>query len=114
MKIPNDAIIQESKLTHYLLVHREKNDKSKFLAQGGFTDENPQDLESAIRQLISSYDAVEDTRNEYGDLFRVEGDLMGINGRILGVLSIWMIQSSVDNVFRFVTLKPARKRKNET
>jgi hypothetical protein len=41
MKIPHDAIRAREKLTHYLLVFRKKNDKSKFLAQAGFIHENP-------------------------------------------------------------------------
>jgi len=41
MKIPPDALIPLEKLTSYLLVHREWDDKSKFLAQAGFTRENP-------------------------------------------------------------------------
>jgi hypothetical protein len=41
MKIPADATIPDSKLTRYLLVSREQDDKSKFLAQAGFTLTNP-------------------------------------------------------------------------
>ncbi|MBD2204797.1 hypothetical protein H6G33_13520 [Calothrix sp. FACHB-1219] len=37
MKIPPDAIIADEKITRYLLVPREQDDKSKFLAQAGFT-----------------------------------------------------------------------------
>ena len=37
MKIPNDAIIPDEKLTRHLLVYKARNDKSKFLAQAGFT-----------------------------------------------------------------------------
>ena len=36
MIIPSDAIIADEKITHYLLVPREQDDKSKFLAQAGF------------------------------------------------------------------------------
>lgn len=46
MKIPVDAIISNDKLTQYLLVPRQKNDKSGFLAQAGFTMENPEDYET--------------------------------------------------------------------
>lgn len=114
MKIPPDAIIPESKLTRYLLIWREEDDKSKFLAQAGFTIDNPQDLESAIRHLLATNDAAEDGSNQFGDFYRVEGDLIGVNGRILGVVTIWIVKSSVDDVFRFVTLKPGRKNKDET
>lgn len=37
MKIPPDAIIPMEKLTAYLLVARDWDDKSKLLAQAGFS-----------------------------------------------------------------------------
>jgi hypothetical protein len=49
MKIPPDAIITPEKLTKYLLVRRVKDDKSGYLARGGFDQSNPQLLEAAIR-----------------------------------------------------------------
>jgi hypothetical protein len=64
MKIPADGIIPDSKITRYLLVLREQDDKSKFLAQAGFTQDNPEKLTSALRQLADAVEAVEDTTNE--------------------------------------------------
>lgn len=107
MKIPDDAVIPEEKLTRYLLVPRTKDDKSKFLAQAGFTQENPNDLLSAIKQLILTTDAVEDSINEYGVFYTVEGDLQGLNGRSLSVVTVWL-QSVYDGSFRFITLKPKK------
>ena len=66
MKISSDAIIPEEKLTRYLLVPKPQDDKSKFLAQAGFTQDNPAELLSAIRQLAESIEAAEDGNNEYG------------------------------------------------
>jgi hypothetical protein len=63
VKIPADAIIPDDKLTRYLLVYKARNDKSKFLAQAGFTQENPEALLSAIRSLAESVEAVEDITN---------------------------------------------------
>jgi hypothetical protein len=108
MKITTDAIIPARKLTHYLLIERDEDDTSQFLALAGFTLDNPQDLETAIRQLMANYPAVGDGSNSYGDFYRVEGDLIGVNGRILGVTTIWICLSD-DEQFRFVTLKPGRK-----
>jgi len=64
LKIPEDAIIPDDKITHYLLVPKPRNDKSKFLAQAGFTPENPETLKAAIRALTSRGNAVEDEDNE--------------------------------------------------
>ena len=41
MKIPDDAIIPDGKIIHYLLVLKAKDDKTQFLAQAGFTQNNP-------------------------------------------------------------------------
>jgi hypothetical protein len=57
MRIPPDAIIPMEKLTSHLLVLREWDDKSKFLAQAEFTRENPHWLLSAIRELAASVEA---------------------------------------------------------
>ncbi len=105
MKIPVDAIIPEPKLTQYLLVPQLRNDKSKFLAQGGFDRTNPKDLELAIRRLILENDAVEDRTDQFGTFYKVTGRLRGVNGIDLGVLTIWLHQST-DSNFRFITLIP--------
>ena len=110
MKIPPDAIIPMQKLTAYLLVAREWDDKSKLLAQAGFTRENPHLLLAAIRKLAESAEAVEDGANEYGVFLRAEGELAGPSGRILTVVTIWL-QSRLDGRVRFVTLKPRKEKK---
>ena len=68
MKIVGDAIIPKEKLTQYLLLPRQKNDKSQWLAQAGFTREQPGTLEKAIYQLITENEAIPDRQNEYGTL----------------------------------------------
>lgn len=40
MKLPRDAIIATAKLTKYLLVWRDADDKSQFLAQAGYGQDN--------------------------------------------------------------------------
>jgi hypothetical protein len=105
VKVPANAIIPEPKLTEYLLVAQPRNDKSKFLLQGGFTQDNPADLELAIRKLIAENDAVEDRTDRFGTFYEVKGMLTGVNGIDLGVVTIWL-HESVDLNFRFITLIP--------
>jgi hypothetical protein len=107
MKIPQNAIIPPEKLTGYLLVPQKKNDKSQFLAQAGFTADNPATLAQAIRALIASNEAVEDRQDEYGTFYQVTGDLVGPHG-ILAVVTVWLLRT-IDGQYRFVTLKPARR-----
>lgn len=108
MKIPPDAIIPDEKLTRYLLVPREQDDKSKFLAKAGFTADNPEQLKLAIQQLADQVDALEDRSNEYGIFYRVEGQLTGINDTNLSVITIWL-NRKVDGKFQFITLKPKKE-----
>lgn len=108
MRIPEDAIIPNDKMTRYLLIQKARNDKSKFLAQAGFTLQNPEALAAAIHSLIAMSEAVEDRNNEYGAFYKVAGELVGINGVSLSVVTIWL-QRQIDEKFQFVTLKPLKE-----
>ena len=107
MRLPEDVIIPREKLTQYLLVPQVKNDKSKFLAQAGFTQDNPDALDAAIHRLIREHDAVPDREDEYGIFYRVTGVLHGISGD-LDVITIW-IYGTKERHYRFITLKPDKE-----
>ena len=110
MRIPiAEILIPRNKLTQYLLILRLEDDKSKFLAQAGFTLKNPDALEQAIRQLIQDNDAVQEQANEFGEYYRVTGELIGVNGRILDVVTIWIIKTNKQGKFSFVTLIPLKE-----
>ncbi len=109
MKTLDQVIIPLDKLTRYLLVPRETNDKAKFLAQAGFTLTNVEALMTAIEQLFLAGELKEDSSNEYGTFYRIEGKLTGPEGRGLTVVSIWLKQPLTDK-YRFITLKPHRLR----
>lgn len=107
MKIPNNAVIPIPKLTRYLLVKQKRNDKSKLLAKAGFTLDNYEALEHALRRLISSKEAIEDRTEEHGTFYKVKGQIEGLNSRKLDVVTIWL-QRRVDKKFQFVTLVPRK------
>jgi hypothetical protein len=108
VRIPEDAAIPDDKITRYLLVQRARNDKSKFLAQAGFTLENSEALMEAIQSLIKVSDAVQDRSNECGVFYQAVGELVGVNGVSLSVVTIWL-QRQTDGKFQFVTLKPRKE-----
>src|SRR5215207_7419591 len=108
LKIPAEALIPMEKLTRYLLVARVRDDKSKFLAQAGFTQQNPHLLLAAIRGLAAGAEAMEDGANQYGEFLRAEGELVGPNGRMLPVVTIWLHRRQ-DGKVQFVTLKPRKE-----
>jgi hypothetical protein len=88
---PQDAIIPTAKLTQYLLVALPKNDKSKFLAQAGYTLENWQQLEQDLRLqvLTQAAEYLETTR--YGDKYGIRSCLRGPNGTELTILTVWIV-----------------------
>ncbi|MBE2271329.1 MAG: hypothetical protein IAE80_24055 [Anaerolinea sp.] len=108
MRIPLEAIIASEKLTRYLLVFRVEDDKSKFLANIGYTLENPDALEAALRRHIAAFDAEAQKTNAYGTFYEVRGQLEGTNERILDIISIWLHEAATGD-FRFITLKGWRR-----
>jgi len=106
MKLTGNIIIPDAKLTHYLLVPQTQDDKSKFLAQAGFTRSNPECLRQALLNLIANNDAIFDRQERHGRFYRVEGELQGVN-RVLLVVSIWLERCN-DGSFRFITLFPRK------
>ncbi|NJM75788.1 MAG: hypothetical protein HC852_08435 [Acaryochloridaceae cyanobacterium RU_4_10] len=105
MRVPEDLIIPDAKVTQYLLVQKARNDKSRFLAQAGFTRENPEALRFAIQTQAMDKEAIKEKSNEYGTFYQVEGELVGVNGISLSVVTVWL-QRQIDGKFQFVTLKP--------
>jgi hypothetical protein len=51
MKLPGDTIIAAEKVTRYLLVSQTRGDKSAFLARGGYTIENADQLLHDLRSI---------------------------------------------------------------
>lgn len=112
MRIPPNAIIAPDKLTQYLLKPRPKDDKSKYLALGGFLLEAPDVLESEIRRLTAETDASVDRFREHGVYYNVTGEIVGPAGVPLAVKLVWLRR--VDGVFSFVTLVPQPRGEHES
>jgi hypothetical protein len=105
MKLPADAIIARRKLDEYLLRFRNEDDKSGFLARGGYTLENADLLMRDLRDQLLPLDAELSEQTEYGPKYRIRGVLRGPNGNVLRVLSIWMKENATGET-KFVTLLP--------
>lgn len=99
------VIIAKEKLTDYLLIFRNKDDKSKFLQQGGYNIENWQVLEIDLKELYSREDAIFDKEDAYGQFYKIEGSLIGPNGTTLEIITIWMYDKRQE-VTKFITLYP--------
>jgi hypothetical protein len=105
VKIPDDSIIPFEKLTRYLLVAKVRNDKSKYLAHAGFTQQNPEALMEAIRSLTAVIEAEQEKTTEYGTFYMVKGEMIGVNGVRISVITIWL-ERKADGKFQFITLVP--------
>jgi hypothetical protein len=105
MKLPDDTAIASKKLARYLLVWREEDDKSVFLSKAGYMLENAGQLEKDLRSQLLPLDAEFLDRGEYGIKYVIRGKLKGPNGRVLRVVSIWMIENA-GGAAKFVTLYP--------
>lgn len=105
MRLPPDTIIATSKLTDYLLAPGTRNDKSKWLAQADYTVSNWQQLERDLRQQVMPLEAELDEINQYGNVYRIEAELVGPNGRALPVVTIWMTEHETEQT-KFITLYP--------
>jgi hypothetical protein len=105
LSIPEYLIIPRARITQYLLVLKARNDKSRFLAQAGVTQENSEALKLTIQKQAMDKEAIEEKSNEYGTFYQVEGELIGVNGVSLSIVTVWL-QRQIDGKFQFVTLKP--------
>ena len=109
MKLPLDAVIAPTKLTKYLLIWRDADDKSKFLAQAGYGQENWQQLAADLRNQILPREAMSsDESNRFGDVYEIRGILRGANGVNLAVVTIWMIEYETQQT-KFITLYPDKE-----
>lgn len=104
--LDSNAIIAQEKLTKYLLVWQQQNDKSQFLEQAGYTLKNWQQLEQDLRTQILPLKAIPTIKTKYGQKYAIFGVLVGVNGVKLKVKTIWIVRN---NTTRFVTLFPDKE-----
>ena len=102
MRIPKNKVeIEESKITDYLLVQKEKNDKSAFLNKLGYTLQNRNELINDIKEIVANNEAVLQRHTDFGDMYEVKGELKNF-----GVVTIWLLTLDTEK-YRFITLFPA-------
>ena len=111
MKLPGDAIIALEKLTGYLLAEQPHGDKSRFLADAGYSMANPEQLRRDLREHLLPLEAIPLPSRGYGDLHEIRGILRGPNGVGLPVRSIWMREQATGRV-KFIPLVPLRRERS--
>ncbi|SRR5579883_1754310 len=113
MKVPSGLVIQDRKLTHYLLIYQAEDDKSEFLASAGYTLQNWQLLKRDRLSAMAVAEVVEVMSTDWGTRFKVKAQWNGANGQRLKVIVIWQ-QDEGSDIIRFVTLYPDKSRSNKT
>lgn len=105
MKIPSDATVPEEKSRKYLLVPREENDKSGFLALAGYSQSNWKTLQRDLLTFSQEHTVTETETTMFGTTYTVPGTLVGPNGYELHIVTIWMTMTATSET-RFITLYP--------
>lgn len=109
VKIPNPdtAIIEEEKLSNYLLnpTHRRGGSKAKQLLSMGYSCDEWQRLEADLRNqhLIAEVDRQSDSDD--GKRYEIVAPLRGPNGGQIAFRSIWQIDIGTDRP-RLITIHP--------
>ena len=109
MKLPANTIIATDKLTRYLLVPQARGDKSRFLAEAGYTQENVEHLLHDLRTQILPLDAEPLESGKFGQYYEIRGTLSGPFGVTRAIRTIW-ITEHLSGVTKFVTLIPEKRR----
>lgn len=113
MKLPKNTLISQEKLLKYLLVFRNRNDKSKWLAKAGYSFKNWEVLENDLREQILPISAIPTDNTQYGQMYEIKGKLVGPNGKSIAICTIWMTEK-VTEITKFITMYPdKRKYSNE-
>ena len=108
MRLPENVIISQDKLFRYLLLPREENDKSTFLAAAGYTLVNWEVLQRDLQQLAQRHEISDIEASPYGMKYEIRGTLRGPNGSMLYVVTIWITLEATGET-RFVTVFPDRE-----
>ncbi|HAK75715.1 MAG TPA: hypothetical protein DCR35_03635 [Runella sp.] len=103
MNVRYSIVIEKAKITDYLLVWKEKNDKSVFLNHLGYYQNNWEDLQNDILNIVQNNEAIFQRNAPFGGtLHKVTGELKDKR-----VVTIWLLADD-NSIFRFVTLYPEK------
>ena len=97
---PHEIEIPIAKITGYLLIKKDKNDKSAFLAKLGYTMENYNELVNDIKNIVACNEANLQQQTPFGELYEVRGKLKNF-----GVVTIWLLAIDTEK-YKFITLFP--------
>lgn len=103
---PADLIVEQAKVTEYLLntSHPEGGSKAKFFLQRGFTTPAWTEMAGALRQHGRTQPVTETSVTRFGGKFTVECQIRTPDGMNPCILSVWIVEG--DKPPRLVTAHP--------
>jgi hypothetical protein len=105
MEMPSSLFLQDQKITQYLLIFQDKDDKSLFLAKAGYTLQNWEQLKEDILRFVPGSQIFATVETAWGLRFKARSQWQGPNGRSIAVMTIWQ-EDPESEALRFVTLYP--------
>jgi hypothetical protein len=105
MKMPLRLVIQDQKITNYLLLYQPKDDKSEYLALAGYNLTNWEILKRDILNSVADVEVTEITSTDWGTRLKVKSQWYSPNNRLVMVMTIWQQDEGADFV-KFITLYP--------
>jgi len=98
-------VINPLKITNYLLIFQENSDKSQFLTEYGYTQQNWQRLQQDILKASYPSEILALIPSGWGLRLKLRNHWQTPNQRIIRVITIWQLDQTNQNA-NFVTLYP--------
>ena len=107
MKLSNlqDALVEEDKITAYLLSEEKSGGKAAFFAAFGFTLTDPETLRAALLQHAAAHEITRTFETAHGVKVIIEGELIAPDGRSPQVRAVWIFDAGHETP-RLVTAYP--------
>ena len=116
MKLPNleNAVVPATKIRAYLLseTHPDGKHKARFFQAFGFSFDDCQAIEHAMRQHISDHEVAKVEPSLFGARYVVEGIMTAPDGRTPLIRNVWFIKNE-EEIPQFVTAYPLRRRDDD-
>ena len=116
MKLPNldNAVVPTAKMAGYLLskTHPDGRHKARFFQAYGFSLDDWQSIEHAVRQHISDHEVAKVEPSPLGTRYVVEGIIAAPDGRSPLIRTVWFVRNEED-IPQFVTAYPLRRRDDD-
>ena len=107
MKLPNleNVLVEEAKITTYLLSEENSGGKATFFIVFGFTIDEWQRFRDALIQHAETHEIKRSFETRHGVKYIIEGDIQTPDGRSPQIRSVWIVDTGKDAP-RLVTAYP--------